>query len=531
MEKGYLSMVLHAHLPYVRHPEFQEFLEEDWFYEAITETYIPLINMFERLINEGVYFRITVSLSPSLMSMFSDPLLQDRYIKHIESLIDLTEKEMERTKWQPAFFELAKMYHEKFTNARYVFVEKYRRNLVNAFKYLDDSGYVEVITCGATHGYLPLSDVNKAAVRAQIKIAADYYKSHFGKAPAGMWLPECGYNPPDDKYLAESGVRYFFVDTHGILHGSPRPKYGVFAPVYTPRGVAAFGRDVESSRAVWSAEEGYPGDTVYREFYRDIGFDLDYDYVRPYIHVDGTRVNTGVKYYKITGKTNDKQPYNPYEAASKAADHAGNFMFNRQKQIEYLHDVLGKKPIVVSPYDAELYGHWWYEGPLWLEYLFKKLHYDQDIVKTINPGDYLDENPKNQVVTPSMSSWGWKGYSEVWLEGSNDWIYRHIHKAQERMIELSKTHYNPGSELERRALTQAARELLLLEASDWPFIMKTGTMVPYANKRVNDHTHRFTRLYEDIKASRIDERWLSEIEGMDNIFPGLDHRIYAEENL
>jgi len=527
MEKGYLSIVLHAHLPYVRHPEFEDFLEEDWLYEAITETYIPLINVFESLINEGVKFRVTVSLSPTLMAMFSDGLLQDRYIKHIESLIELSQKEVERTKWQPEFHDLANMYLEKFRNARYVFVDKYHRNLINAFKMLNDSGCVEVITCGATHGYQPLFEVNKSSVRAQVKVAVDSYAKHFGRPPHGMWLPECGYNPPDDKYLAEFGVRYFIVDTHGILHGSPRPKYGIFAPVYTKSGVAAFGRDVESSRAVWSAEEGYPGDYNYREFYRDIGFDLDYNYIRPYIHVDGTRINTGIKYFSITGRTNDKRAYNPRIAGEKAADHAGNFLFNRQKQVEYIHDVIGRKPMILSPYDAELYGHWWYEGPTFLYFLFKKMHFDQDVVRSVTPFQYLEENPRNQVVTPSMSSWGWKGYSEVWLEGSNDWIYRHIHKSQERMAELARTYYGEGG-LKKRALNQAARELLLLESSDWPFIMKTGTVVPYAVKRIKDHLERFTRIYDDVKNNRIDERWLADIEGRDNLFPEIDFRMYGD---
>lgn len=531
MEKGYLSIVLHSHLPFVRHPEHEEFLEEDWFFEAITETYIPLIETFDNLINDNVPFKITVSLSPTLMSMFADPLLQDRYLKHIERLIELAEHECERTRWQGQFNELANMYLDSFKKARYVFVDRCKRNLINAFRALNDSGHVEVITCAATHGYLPLFEINKNAVRAQIKVAVDHFKKHFGKPPLGMWLPECGYNPPDENYLAEFGVKYFLVDTHGILHGSPRPKYGVFSPVYCKNGVAAFGRDVESSRAVWSAEEGYPGNYQYREFYRDIGFDLDYDYIKPYIHVDGTRINTGIKYYKITGRTHNKEPYDPRSAAEKAAEHAGNFMFNRQKQIGYINDVIKKKPIVVSPYDAELFGHWWYEGPLWINYLFRKIAFDQDEIRLITPFQYLQENPRNQVIAPSMSSWGWKGYSEVWLEGSNDWIYRHIHKAEERMIELANTFYGNQNGVKGRALNQAARELLLLEASDWPFIMKTGTVVPYAVKRLRDHLGRFMRLYEDIKSNSIDERWLSDVEWRDNIFPEIDFRIYRGEKV
>lgn len=205
MEKGYLSIVLHAHLPFVRHPEHEEFLEEDWLYEAITETYIPLIDTFENLINDGVKFKVTISLSPTLLSMFNDELLQKRYVKHIERLIELGERECERTKHQPEFNRLSKMYLDKFRNARHVFVDKNHKNLICAFRKLNDSGSVEVITCAATHGYLPLFEINKAAVRAQIKTAVDLFRTHFGKAPAGMWLPECGYNPPDDRYLA--GIR------------------------------------------------------------------------------------------------------------------------------------------------------------------------------------------------------------------------------------------------------------------------------------------------------------------------------------
>src|SRR3989339_717718 len=381
MEQGYLALVLHAHLPFVRHPEYEEFLEEDWFYEAITETYLPLLKVYEGLVNDGVDFRITMSITPTLASMLTDPLLQERYIRHLDSLIELTYKEIERTRWQGEFLELAKMYNQSFREARTLFVDKYGRNLVNAFKKFQDLGKLEIITCGATHGFLPLMDINPKAARAQIRIAAQHYEKMFGRKPRGIWLPECAYQPGHDEFLKEVGIRYFLVDTHGILHGTPRPKYGVYAPVYCPSGVAAFGRDVESSKAVWSAVEGYPGDYNYREFYRDIGFDLDYDYIKPYIHIDGTRINTGIKYFRITGNVDlsQKAPYVRQWALDRAADYAGNFMFNREKQLEHLHNFLGKKPIIISPYDAELYGHWWYEGPDWLNFLFRKMHYDQDV--------------------------------------------------------------------------------------------------------------------------------------------------------
>jgi 1,4-alpha-glucan branching enzyme len=525
MNKGYLCLVLHGHLPFVRHPEHEDFLEEDWLYEAITETYVPLINVFEGLVADKVDFRMTMTLSPTLISMLGDSLLQGRYMKHINLLIELAHKEIERNMWQPSFQSLATMYLNNFCRARDTF-ERYNRNLTNAFKQFQDLGKLEIITCGATHGYFPMMDVCKESVRAQVKVAASHYESVFGRRPRGIWLPECGYVPGHDEILKEAGIRFFFSDSHGVLHGTPRPKYGVFAPVYCKgTGVACFGRDLESSKQVWSSIEGYPGDYNYREFYRDIGFDLEFDYIKPYIHPDGIRINTGIKYFRITGTGNNKEPYMPQWAREKAAEHAGNFLFNRQKQVEYLFDFMQKKPILVSPYDAELYGHWWYEGPQWLDFLIRKIHFDQDEIRLITPSEYLAENPRNQVVTPSASSWGYKGYSEMWLQGPNDWIYRHLHEASEKMTELART-YPDTNGLSRRALNQALRELLLAQSSDWAFIMGTGTHVGYAVRRTKEHLLRFNRLYEDIKSNSIDEGWLSDIEYKDNLFPGIDYRLH-----
>ncbi|HXV19183.1 MAG TPA: DUF1957 domain-containing protein, partial [Candidatus Omnitrophota bacterium] len=256
MPKGYLSIVLHAHLPYVRHPEHDRFLEEEWFYEAITETYIPLIKTYRALVRDGVDFRITMSLTPTLLSMMTDGLLQDRYVKHLNRLIELSEREMERTRGDWAFQPLAEMYHRLFTEARDIFCNQYGRDLSRAFREFQDLGKLEIITCGATHGFFPLMESNRDAVRAQVRIACKTHERILGRRPRGIWLPECGYFPGVDEILKEEGIRFFLVDTHGILFGSPRPKYGVYAPVYCRSGVAAFARDAESSKSVWSAEEG-----------------------------------------------------------------------------------------------------------------------------------------------------------------------------------------------------------------------------------------------------------------------------------
>ncbi len=528
-QRGFVSIVLHTHLPFVRHPEHDDFLEERWLFEAITETYLPVVERFQRLASDKVPFRITMSFTPTLLAMLSDMFLQTRYVRYLERLIELSEKEIWRTRWQPPFHRLAWFYHHRFKTARQLFVDTYRQNIMQPFRELADAGLLEPIASCATHGYLPLMDYQRQAVKAQIHLGVQAFERAFGRKPVGMWLPECGYHPEHDLLLREQGIRYFLTDAHGVLFASPRPKYGVYAPVYCPSGVAAFGRDLESSKSVWSAEEGYPGDPEYREFYRDIGFDLDFDYVRPYLNGDGTRVNTGIKYHRITGKTDNKQPYDPDRALEKAAEHAGNFLFNRERQVEYLSSLMDRQPLIVSPYDAELFGHWWFEGPDWLEFLIRKAHADQSTFTLISPSDYLERYPRNQVTQPCMSSWGVQGYSEVWLNGSNDWVYRHLHKMVDRMTELANQHpHSVGTT--RRALNQMARELALAQSSDWAFILKTQTHTSYAHRRMRDHLSRFTHLYESLTRNAVDETWLSDVESTDNVFPFIDYRIYATSN-
>jgi 1,4-alpha-glucan branching enzyme len=524
---GMLALVLHTHLPFVRHPEHPEFLEERWLYEAITETYLPLLERFTRLADDRIPFRITMSFTPPLLAMLSDGLLQSRYVRHLERLIELSQKEIERTRWMPAFHRLALFYHHRFTTAHRMYVETYRRNLIQPFRELMDRGHLEPIGSCATHGYLPLMDLYPAAVRAQIRIGVQAFEHAFGRKPVGFWLPECGYHPGHDAFLKEAGVRYFLTDAHGVLFGAPRPKYGVYAPVICPGGAAAFGRDPESSKSVWSAEEGYPGDFEYRDFYRDIGFDLEYDYVRPYLNGDGARLHTGMKYYRITGKTDDKQPYDPDRALEKAATHAGNFLFNRAKQVEHLRGLIDRAPLIVSPYDAELFGHWWFEGPDWLEFLIRKAHAEQDAIELVAPSDYFQRYPTNQAVQPSMSSWGFGGYNDVWLNGANDWIYRHLHKMAERMSLAAREHAQPDP-LRRRLLNQMARELVLAQSSDWAFILKTQTHTAYAYRRLHDHIARFSLLDEAVRQGQVDEAWFSGLEQKDNLFPFIDYRVYAE---
>ncbi|HKI69065.1 MAG TPA: DUF1957 domain-containing protein, partial [Verrucomicrobiae bacterium] len=300
--QGYFSLVLHAHLPFVRHPEYERFLEENWLFEAVVETYVPLLQMMEGWRRDGVGAPMTLTLTPTLCTMLRDPLLQNRCTRHLNELVELAEKEVHRTYWEKPFHELAVWYHRRFTEIRDTYFS-YGRDLVGAFRKFQELGRLEIITSAATHALLPLIANHPPSLRAQILTARDHYRSCFGCDPHGIWLPECAYVDGIETVLQEANIRWCIVDTHGILHARPRPRYGVFAPIYTPNGIAAFGRDLDSARQVWSRHEGYPGDFRYRDFYRDIGFDLDFDYVKSYLAAPDKRAFTGIKYYRITGTT------------------------------------------------------------------------------------------------------------------------------------------------------------------------------------------------------------------------------------
>ena len=529
MPTGYFSLILHAHLPFVRHPEYPEFLEEDWLYEAITEVYLPLIFIFQNLHETGSKPRLAINISPPLCEMLADKLLETRYTRHLENLLELSKKEVERTRTDaPEFYDVAQMYVRNLSASLDLWNNKYQRNLINAFRHLQDEGVLEIITCGATHGFLPLISTPEAR-RAQIDVAVNNYKKHFGRQPRGIWLPECAYEHGIENLLKDAGIEYFIGDSHALLYGEPRPRYGVHAPVVCPNGVAVFARDVETSQQVWSAEVGYPGNAVYREFYRDIGWDLPIDYLKPHLHKDATRRHLGLKYHRISGRDvsgDHKEPYIPARARAKAAEDAADFVAKRIRQSQKLRETFGgHPPLVTAPYDAELYGHWWFEGPQFIDFVFRELHYKKDEVRAITPGDFLDSGLPIQIQQPSASSWGENGYYKVWLNEGNSWMYPYQHDAERKMTEFANKYHEPN-DLERRVLNQLARELLLAQSSDWAFQIYQGTTVQYSSNRFKSHIQRFDILAQMLEKNEFNEAMLAEIESRDNIFQEVDYRIY-----
>jgi len=522
--QGALLLVLHAHLPYMRYPEHENHLEEAWLHEAMLESYIPLIRVLEDLLNDRTDFRLTFSLTPSLLEMLGDPLLMERFRLYLESRIDLAEREVFRTKNEPELALLARMYQRKFLDVQRYF-NGCKGSLIPAFRSLERSGKIEFMTSAATHAFLPLHMSDPETVRTQLSVGLSTFERHFEKRPAGMWLPECGYAPGLDSFMTKAGAGYTFLESHGVLNASPRPKKSIYRPVRTPAGLVVYARDTECSAQVWSSVEGYPGHADYRDFYRDIGFDLDYEYIKPYLP-GGVRTFTGMKYCRVTGKTENKKPYNSGQGLQRALHHAEHFMQTREQQVIALNNVLQAQPVITAAYDAELFGHWWYEGPEWLRAVLGSHRARKHTCRFITPSECAAENTTCETVSPSASSWGRNGYSAVWLDPSNSWIYRHLKKAAGIMTRLSTTHAGAAGPLER-ALNQALRELLLAQASDWPFMMKTGNAAGFAEAKFREHMGNFFDLSREVTAGNIRANHLASLERKSPLFSGIDFRIFT----
>jgi len=522
---GFVALVLHAHLPFVRHPEHEKSLEETWLFEAITETYLPLLRVMEGWRRDGVAAPLTLTLSPTLCAMLRDPFLQARYAAHLAQLTELAGKEVRRTAGSPAFHDLAKFYLERLDTTRRDF-ESRNGDLVAGFRALQDEGRLEIITTAATHAFLPLLLGDAPALRGQIRTACDDYRECFGRAPRGIWLPECAYDPALEACLREAGLRWFGLDSHGLLNATPRPRYTLYAPVVTPQGLAAFGRDPHSARQVWSRQEGYPGDPHYRDFYRDIGYDLELDYVQPHLPCEGVPGFTGLKYHRVTGSAPDKAVYHRPTALASVERHADHFLQGRQGQIRRLAAVLGRPPLVFCPYDAELFGHWWYEGPEFLDRFARKAAAGRKVFELITPAEFLRRHPTHQAAAPTASSWGQDGYWRAWLNEKNHWVQPRLRAAQRRMTALAGRFTAPDPR-QARALRQAARELLLAQSSDWLFILHTGTSPAYATRRVEEHLGGFQALHDQLVGGTLEEETLARLEARHNLFPRIDWRHWS----
>ena len=568
---GFLALTLHAHLPWVvNHGTWPHGIE--WLHEAAAETYLPLLRVLGNLERDDVPANFNINLSPVLLEQLAHPLFIADFPRYLTRKI-LAAREDEAYFIQSGdvhLTETARFWSRFFTTALDDF-KALGGDIVKGFRRFNDAGLIEILTCAATHGYMPLLGTDES-VRAQIRTAVSTHIRHLGKPPRGIWVPECGYRPagfwdypvihtgatepPDgfdrvgiEQALSESGLDYFFVDTHLVEesrripspYGTPQsrlprnpkleqvthgPHRNLYQPYYVDGpydkrfATTVFPRDPSTGLQVWSGETGYPGDANYLDFHKK-------------------RFPGGHRYWQVSGprvEIGDKFVYWPQQAAERVREHASHFVSLVYETLEsaFNHSI---PPVLSAPFDAELFGHWWFEGPMWLEAVCRNLHNlrnEPASVATITCSQYLDRYPRAGFIVMPEGSWGAEGNHQVWMNPDTSWTYTHLYPAELYVRDVCTEGNWRNSAVGKRIVQQLCRELLLLESSDWQFLITTGAARDYAEMRFLTHNDQFLELKTIWQAfeqsGKLNEHMtarLAEIEQRDNIFPDVDPALWS----
>lgn len=522
-----LVIALHGHLPFLHHPEHEHFLEEDWLFEAVADCYLPLLQMLDGWAVDDVAAQVTLGLSPPLLSMLAVPLLRDRTTRALEARVTLAKRALDAHSLDSPYRMALACSIDEAERGLHRW-DACGRDLAAAFAAHQRAGRVELMTCSATHGLAPVL-LDEQSIRAQVKEAVKVHERYTGVRPRGIWLPECGIHPWALDVLADEELVFTFCEDRAVRFAWPPPQNDVYRPIFSPEGVALFPRDPGSAKEVWSAREGYPGDFRYREFYRDLGYDAPEEWLDA-VHKQGTgaKKNVGVKLHRITGRVglDEKLPYDPLAAAQAVAEHAWHFARRRAEDARDVEAAIGADACITAAFDAELFGHWWHEGPWFLDKFLRILATGEvdgrSCPRPVSAWTYLTEHPTQQVSYPAVSSWGDGGAFEVWCNPVNDWLWKRVHDAKARLAAaVDRSGPNPGGLL-GRALQQATREVMLGQSSDWPFILTMGTQMGYATRRPVVHLSRAHRLLAQLERGNLNETDLIQLEERDCVFPDVD---------
>ena len=555
MATGQFVFMLHSHLPFYRKAGMWPFGEEN-LYECMAETYVPLVNAISELYyEEGIKAKLTVGITPILAEQLNDEHLQNGFVEYLDEKIKSVSKDLERYPDEKVPHSqhlkyLAKYYFDWYSNIKDSFVNKYNKDLVAAFKNLQDLGCIEITTSGATHGFSPLLATDNN-LNAQFKVGSDTTKRLFGKKARGAWLPECAYRqgyeyigkdgqkhwrPAIEVTLQNNDIEYFFTESHVIEGGNsigcrrvvgiygnieyiPLPEreptgYDTYSAYWLPDAqVAVMGRNDRAGYQVWSAADGYPGDGCYREFHKKDD-------------------KSGMNYWRITSPTTDlgdKMLYDPVLALNQVnsnSDHYTTMLYHLLNDYKQSHG--GKEGLIMVSFDTELYGHWWFEGIEFIKQVIRKLNNFLPQIERMTAGEYLHAHPPVEAIQIPESSWGQGGHFYVWNNHLTEWMWPIIHSCEKRITEIADRYQTiPEDKLLHRALNQLARENLLLQSSDWPFLITTWQAKDYATDRFREHVDRFEYIADMIDSGNIDDAKLKEIESIDNCFSDIDYRVYV----
>ncbi len=528
MSIGYFGLVLHGHIPWCKKSGVWP-AGEEWLMEAMNETYIPILNVLRELKEKGIKTAITINITPILAEQLADEYMKQRFSEYMEDRISRAKNDIRRFENHPVQKTIAEFHLKNYEHVLDTFYHNYYRDILGSFKWLQDEEMIELITCGATHGFLPLFE-SDSGIFSQIQLAVDIHKKYFNQEPKGIWLPECAYRPEiynDGKFresveywLDNSGLEYFFVDSHGIIDAEiiqQRNEIGLNTNFgyNLQNGISVLGRNKTISKQVWDAKIGYPGNEFYREFHKK-----DHE--------------SGLHYHRITDKSlshNEKDLYNIEMANNTIETDASHFLSLITKELIQFSKLFIDKGIIIAPFDFELFGHWFAEGINWLKLVMERIN-KQDNIEMITISEYISQyKDKFSIIKMRESSWGEGGDFRVWKNPDHGWIWPYINGSIRAFEEILEKNPTPD-EWQLRILKQMARELLLMEGSDWPFLLYTEQAKEYANQRFHHHHQRFLKLLWFAKnfndKDRINYSELEEIELIDSCFQDINMEYFKK---
>lgn len=556
---GSFVLILHTHLPYVlNHGKWPH--GSDWLTEAAAECYIPLLNECHALIADGITPSITFSMTPVLVEQLADPSFSGMFIEYLDERRESALRDQQELRQDPHLTWLAGWWADWYAARRDDFTVRYGSDIIGAFRELYAAKKIGLQTAGATHGYFPLLGRDES-VNAQLAAAVASHQRHFGDHPRGVWMPECAYRGCYDwtspvannlsprgtrkgveQLLAAHGLDYTVVDSHLTLGGQARGIWGPrfeavramadqgqrFLPLDDSRSVhdlyricstghpdagtaAIFTRDTDTTMRVWSGTYGYPGEGNYLEFHKKYH-------------------NSGHRYWAVTDSKADlglKRTYHPEWVVDKIAGHAKHFATIVEQEMWKFHASTGRHGTLAAPFDTELFGHWWFEGPAFIGQLLREID-RSPIVHARTAADELDVKDPGMIVQIPEGSWGDGGDHRVWMNDKVSWMWPRIYEIEERFLRLLATRGQDDAR-EERVLKQMAREQMLLQASDWQFLITTESAVDYATKRFSEHYRNASFLGDLVDRLRSrtavplsDHEELSRLESLNRVFPDLD---------
>lgn len=525
------ALILHTHLPWMRHAESLHCPEEDWWLDAVTESLIPLLEMLHRLEREGIPYKITLAITPTVLAMLRDPLMQQRMEACLDRNLHLAHTEIERGS-DPAKRNLAQWYADHSHRLHSYFRNRWNRDLVDALRDLRHSGHLEIPASAATHALLPLFLKSPDVLRAQINTGCAVYEECFGCPPKLFWLPDCAYSPALEPFFTAAGIEHIILNEHAVTYSDLPPDGGIYSPAETQSGLRVSCRDLESSGYIFKPEAGLAHDTRYREAHFALERDVPVNALKVQLKANGETRALALNMHCM----DSPNLYDPNEGSKAAGEQSKRLLELLQAHFTRINAKGIINPLVTTVFESELFGHWRFEGIPFLEKFIRRVAKQKKLKLTHLSATKLSATGNaSHTVSPIPSSWGEGGYFENWLAPENAWIYPHLHRRSQQFQRiLDALRQNIGglsddlADHRSRCLSQMARELLLAQSSDWAWFMREPCTRDYATRRFENHLANFDQLTALFASSdEPNSLRLLAIEQQNPIFPNLDWKTFA----